>query len=706
MGIIMLNGTGYGVDQAIIDEMNTKIKNNADMIASEYLTTKTYYAGDFAVHNDELYKCTGTTSGTWNSSKWSKQNLADSMTEAAKTTWGSITGTLSNQTDLDTALDTLSSRIDGIIALPDGSTTADAELIDIRTGYNSHVYASAGDAVRGQVSDLHTQTSSHDSQLNAMKTGFDGVEYDSPVEMVQECDQKLQDEIDDIKDSKEYVYQNYNVTYESTAGYYAFGTGSTFTAYSGVYTSKKITVTDKHICLTGGWWYACPALVLYDANDQFIGNYPASRPSGETDGVYNDIEIVLPDDCAKVRIQNIHGKLSDIPQASIAFAVDYIAKKAHYAMESDDYQDFENSSLVPGLYEDQTISYEETQGYYMFGNGTTFYPYNNIYCSVPIAVTSRHIKFTGSWWASVPAMIYYNSANEFIGNYPASKPSGEDGGNYSDVEITLPSDCAYIRVQNVHNLRPEYNAPVLAFSTGYDAKVARHALTADEIVGPVYATTHPLYGKKLVTAGDSYTAAIFDGDYNGKNYGYYVAQRHNMTFINAGISGSIMALDKTYVDDPDNVPITTRNPFSYQRYLNVPADTDYLTIWFGINDSGHTYLGTISDETNESFYGAWNVVLRYFLTNYPFMKIGIIVTVGPTEEYRQAVRDVAEKWGYPYLDWPNDKKVPAFFDRIGMSEEAKALRREAFGFTTYSSHPSPQWHEYASTIYENFLMSL
>lgn len=213
-----------------------------------------------------------------------------------------------------------------------------------------------------------------------------------------------------------------------------------------------------------------------------------------------------------------------------------------------------------------------------------------------------------------------------------------------------------------------------------------------------------LWGKKWFATGDSFTSGgsveedkyFTDGSYKGKlkTYPLFIGVRNHMDVTNDAISGSIMALDKSHVADPEHVDANTRRPFSYQRYRNIPEDVDYITLWFGINDASHTNLGTIDDATNETFYGAWNVVLEWILTNRPWAHVGMIITNGSSEAYRKAEREIARKWGIPYLDMTGDDQVPVMTlgreNSLGLCKKAYDLRRTTFAVghaPTGDSHP-------------------
>ena len=64
-------------------------------------------------------------------------------------------------------INVLKARMDTFSSLPDGSTSGDAELTDIRVGYDGAKYPSAGDAVRKQVSDLKDDLITYEGDISS-----------------------------------------------------------------------------------------------------------------------------------------------------------------------------------------------------------------------------------------------------------------------------------------------------------------------------------------------------------------------------------------------------------------------------------------------------------------------------------------------------------------------------------------------------------
>lgn len=73
--------------------------------------------------------------------------------------------TIGDVVDLVDDVAVLEARMDEFTTLTDGSTTGDAELADIRVGADGTTYPNAGDAVRGQVSDLKNAITNSTSDL-------------------------------------------------------------------------------------------------------------------------------------------------------------------------------------------------------------------------------------------------------------------------------------------------------------------------------------------------------------------------------------------------------------------------------------------------------------------------------------------------------------------------------------------------------------
>ena len=361
--------------------------------------------------------------------------------------------------------------------------------------------------------------------------------------------------------------------------------------------------------------------------------------------------------------------------------------------------------------------------------------------------------YTSSGWIPVSAeTTYYKASNDagsfrFVNFYNASK-TYLSKTTYAD-DFTTPANCAYVRVSkssaywNVAQIAlssmpytPYGKTLALAKQTGMDdLSISTKKYVDDGLSNVASRISDPLRGKKWAVLGDSFTDGatsntIPDGQYAGKRkvYPYFIGNRTGMDVLNTFFaSGRTLAFPAT----PGDFTNSICNPSAACYYQNIPADVDYITIYLGINDSHHSPgsdggdgedntgeipIGTISDNTTATYYGAWNVVLTWLRTNRPFAHIGIIVSNGCDDiTYRTAQIEVAKKYGIPYLDLNGDDRCPAMIrpqnNDISSAVKTILLQTQSVDYDgtqtgTINRHPNDAAHLFESYFIENFLRTI
>lgn len=130
------------------------------------------------------------------------------------------------------------------------------------------------------------------------------------------------------------------------------------------------------------------------------------------------------------------------------------------------------------------------------------------------------------------------------------------------------------------------------------------------------------------------------------------------------------------------------------------SSADYMTLMFGLNDSGTGHIGLSTDVCLSTMWGAWNNILSVVLSCNPAIKIGIISPDGwMNESFKNAQKAIGKAWGIPVLDLKSeDVPFQSGTRHYDMNPYAVSQRNKVMQLSAINSHPSLLGQRYRSSL--------
>ena len=290
-----------------------------------------------------------------------------------------------NINNLSSSVSTLSSRMDNFETLAEGSTTGDAELIDIRTDYQGITWTNAGTSVRNQSkqsSDRITKSTSGTASLSLIQP-------------------------DTIESGKWW-----NISTKS------WNTGSN--ASTSIFTVTEDT--EYHVQTRVDSTTSAIA-VFFDSSNNQIGYF------NNTTGVYDDAIVITPKGCTKMYVGSYYSYAHKVWETIINTYND-IKKLKHQTFDNGTKQNIEADTYIHNSYYN-AVSHEQTS----FNNyDTNIYEYDN----TKDYFLTASIQGTGN-----ALVVFLDENNNYLDRFPNSLSNTRR--DYSEYLIeNIPNGTHYL----------------------------------------------------------------------------------------------------------------------------------------------------------------------------------------------------------------------------------------------------------------------